>query len=398
MRLMAVLEHRFTVTPGGRVWTLVAFRRSFWSAYLEVFDEIEIVARARSEAAPPSGAHRVDGPGIKLTAVPDYLGLGQLARRATAVQRVVRQASRRADVALIVRAPSLLGAIAIRTRRRAGLSYGMEVVGDPEEVFRSGASDHPARWAIRRIATRQLRRQCQGACAVSYVTERALQRRYPADAHRLQISYSGVELSPRALRDDRHHRAGGALRLVTVGSMAQPYKGIDVLVKATAALAEKLPVELHVIGDGMYRRSYEVLSERLGLRGRVHFHGQLAAGVAVRRQLDDADVFVLASRTEGLPRALIEAMARQLPCVATPVGGVPELLPASALVPVGGVGELEQRIRRLWMDPRLREQEGTRNRAAVERFRQEVVADRRRSFYQGVKDAHGEAGPALEAP
>ena len=50
-------------------------------------------------------------------------------------------------------------------------------------------------------------------------------------------------------------------------------------------------------------------------------------GHGVTEQLDAADVFVLPSRQEGLPRAMIEAMARSLPCVGSDVGGISELIP-----------------------------------------------------------------------
>ncbi|GAB3976194.1 glycosyltransferase family 4 protein [Plantactinospora veratri] len=81
------------------------------------------------------------------------------------------------------------------------------------------------------------------------------------------------------------------------------------------------------LGDGRYRPRLERLATDLGVRRQVHFTGTISAATEVRRQLDAADLFVMPSRTEGLPKALIEAMARGLPAVATSVGGIPELLP-----------------------------------------------------------------------
>ena len=74
------------------------------------------------------------------------------------------------------------------------------------------------------------------------------------------------------------------------------------------------------------------------------FLGQLPAGEMVRAQLDKADLFILPSKTEGLPRALVEAMARALPCIGTTVGGIPELLPSEDLVPPGDVKALAETI------------------------------------------------------
>src|SRR5690606_12476224 len=102
-------------------------------------------------------------------------------------------------------------------------------------------------------------------------------------------------------------------------------------------------IRLRVVGDGRYREILENLARQLGVWDNVAFVGRLPAA-EVRRELDNADLFVLASRTEGLPRAMIEAMARGLPCLGTRVGGIPELLPDDCLVPPDSPDELAGRI------------------------------------------------------
>lgn len=87
-----------------------------------------------------------------------------------------------------------------------------------------------------------------------------------------------------------------------------------------------MELELRFIGDGGYRSTLTKMASDQGIADRVKFLGWLAAGPAVRAELDRADLFVLPSRTEGLPRALVEAMARGLPCIGSTAGGIPELL------------------------------------------------------------------------
>ncbi|MCX6599410.1 MAG: glycosyltransferase [Acidobacteria bacterium] len=105
-------------------------------------------------------------------------------------------------------------------------------------------------------------------------------------------------------------------------------KGHDVLIRAIAQLPS--PASLTIVGAGGMRPELQALADQQGVR--LSFAGELAGAAAVRQVVAQADLFVLASRSEGMPRALIEAMALGVPAVATRVGGIPELLLASQLV------------------------------------------------------------------
>ena len=87
------------------------------------------------------------------------------------------------------------------------------------------------------------------------------------------------------------------------------------------------------MGDGRHRAELESLARTSGISAATKFLGELPNGEAIREQLDQATLMVLPSRTEGLPRVIIEAMARAVPCVASNVGGIPELLDPRYLVP-----------------------------------------------------------------
>src|SRR5439155_26719861 len=98
-----------------------------------------------------------------------------------------------------------------------------------------------------------------------------------------------------------------------------------------------LDVTLDIVGDGRFRPELDRLAAELGIREQVCFRGQLPAGEPVRARLDAADLFVLPSRSEGLPRAMVEAMARALPCIGSNVGGILELLAPEDLAPAGDI-------------------------------------------------------------
>ena len=204
-------------------------------------------------------------------------------------------------------------------------------------------------------------------------------------AHRTYAA-SDIELARIPGADRRIGNEAGSFRLVFVGSLEQLYKGPDVLLRAVARCRERgLDVHLRIVGDGRQRERLERLSCELRIRDSVTFVGALPAGEAIERELLEADLFVLPSRTEGLPRALIEAMACGCPCVSTHVGGVPELLSDEDLVPAGDETALSVKISEVLRAPERLKQMSERNLRRAADFVERVLAPRRRSFYGCVR-------------
>ncbi|WP_432984402.1 glycosyltransferase family 4 protein [Dactylosporangium sp. CA-233914] len=385
MRIVVSTEQRYSRTPDGRVWSSTGAANAFWQRYRAVFEEVRVLARCAEVPGRPVDAQRVDGDGVEVHPLPQYLGPVQYLRRLPRLRRALRTAIEPGD-AVLLRVPSAIATLLLRGLRGP---FGLEVVGDPYDVFAPGASRHPLRRPLRWWFTRRLRAQCRAASAVSYVTERALQSRYPAAPGAVTAAYSSIQLDEDAFADRPRKDTGAArvsLRLVTVGSLEQPYKGVDTLIEALPLLVDAgLEASLVHVGDGRCRADLERLVRERRLGGRVCFAGAVPPGAPVRLFLDDADLFVLPSRTEGLPRALIEAMARGLPAVATNVGGVPELLGGARLVPPGDPVALACAISALAADPAAMAAASARNLARARNYSAETLARRRAGFYRALR-------------
>jgi glycosyltransferase involved in cell wall biosynthesis len=389
MNLVVVLEHHFVCTGEGAVWTQTQFAYPFWVRYLAVFDRVRVVARIRQVPSAPPDWKRADGPHVSFTAVPDYLGPRQYLLRFREVQRALK-ACVQAEDAVILRVSSQLANDIEPWLRRTGHPYGVEVVADPYDVFAPGSVKHPLRPLFRWWFPRQLQRQCSRACAAAYVTEHTLQRRYPPGEEAFSTHYSSVELSeqafvstPRPICQEKRR-----MRLVFVGTLAQLYKAPDVLIDAVALCAQGgLDLELVLVGDGKHRAELEAQAAARGIGQRVRFTGRLPSGDAVRAQLDGADLFVLPSYQEGLPRAMIEAMARGLPCIGSTIGGFPELLSVEEMVPPGDAAALAHAIRRVVTNPQRLADLSARNLDKAQNYRDEVLDRRRVLFYSHVKQA-----------
>ena len=213
-----------------------------------------------------------------------------------------------------------------------------------------------------------------------------LQRRYPPSPGAFTTHYSDVELPPEAIADAPRTDFHGAHRLICVGTLAVLYKAQDVLIQSVARAARR-DLDLTFVGDGRRMGEMQSLAGSLGIGDRVHFTGQLSGGQAVRDALDASDVFVLPSRQEGLPRAMIEAMARALPCIGSTVGGFPELLPPKDLVPPNDVEALARKIEDVLGDPERLVHSSRRNLDVSREYLPSIREERRLEFYRFIRRA-----------
>ncbi|MEZ5512884.1 MAG: glycosyltransferase [Steroidobacteraceae bacterium] len=142
---------------------------------------------------------------------------------------------------------------------------------------------------------------------------------------------------------------------VFVGRL-HPTKDIPTLLRAFAQvrLQPDSNARLWIVGDGAERAALEVLAERLLVSARVTFLGQRTD---VRQILCAADTLVMSSITEGAPMVLLEAMAQRVPCIATSVGAIPELLLPDCGLVVGprSPDELAAAMTRMLSDGALRD-------------------------------------------
>lgn len=176
---------------------------------------------------------------------------------------------------------------------------------------------------------------------------------------------------------------GRALRIGSVGCLAAR-KDYGTLLEAAALLkARGRAFEVDLVGDGPDRGALEAQARALGLADRIHFLGERPD---VEQLLPKMDVFVLSSREEGIPNALLEAMAAARPAVATAVGGTPEVIEDGTsgwLVPAAAPEALAEALEDALSHP---EEAQRRARAAQERVRTSMSIDsmvrRHEAFYE----------------
>jgi glycosyltransferase involved in cell wall biosynthesis len=216
-----------------------------------------------------------------------------------------------------------------------------------------------------------LLRRAATVIALSGEQAQLLTERYRVEPRRIRVIPNGVSADFfRTTGDAATADATGVLRLLFVGRMATQ-KDLPLLVATAQLLGPKVTVD--IVGDGELRREIAELAQAVP-EGRVRMWGALA-GDALLARYREADVFVMTSEREGMPLALLEAMASGLPVVASDVQGLREF--------VGGVGLLvsdrspagfAEQIERLIDDRALRTKLGEASIAAVQSRRWDALA------------------------
>ncbi|MCR4256711.1 MAG: glycosyltransferase family 4 protein, partial [Candidatus Uhrbacteria bacterium] len=159
--------------------------------------------------------------------------------------------------------------------------------------------------------------------------------------------------------------------------------GIDLLIRAMAALPER--VTLQLAGDGEDRAMLEALAQELGVASRVQFFGNKTHD-EIANLYQDADLFCRPSRTEGLGNAFLEAMAAGLPTIGTPVGGIPDFLNEDTgwLCEPENPELIAETIQRVLVTPREEIDRVTKNAARLvrEKYDWESVASEMRALFE----------------
>ena len=234
------------------------------------------------------------------------------------------------------------------------------------------------------------------ANGVSYVTQFALQEQYPCRAKQMGHSsaeyfesyYSSIILKKDFFAEPRDYSSiGKRINLVhTANNINNDVKGHDIVIKVIKKLID-LGIEASVtfIGDGDLRKDLEKMAEELGIGSSVTFTGLLGSAMEVREKLLEADMFILPTKAEGLPRAVIEAMAVGLPCLSTPVNGIPELLETEYMFDPLDVDGFTNKIVDLLKQPEELNRVSARNIEKAKEYEETVLQKRRMEFYSKLK-------------
>lgn len=388
--VLVAADNHYYRDAKGDVYVDSVFNYDFYKRYLSVFDMVYAVGRVSQVETAPAGKKRADGPGVEFLDLEPGRGLSGFVQTAAANKRLVKGYLGKADC-IIARIPGVVANMVVAECEREGLHYSIEVVVDPWEYFAPEARGGLVNWVVRRKWTAGLKAACLHADGASYVTEHYLQERYPCPALKGEPghftgSYSSVELPDDSFGKPRSWTAKEQYEIVHAANTFQGNaKGHYVLFDAVKMVVDSgSNVRLTCIGDGPSLGDYKAYVAKLGIADRVVFTGRLSDGAAVRKRMAEADLFVFPTKAEGLPRVLLEAMAEGLPCLSTPVCGIPEVLPSDVLfAPDDSIG-FARGIVSFVSNPSKMDRASVDNIAVARNYASSILNRKRTEFYRNV--------------
>ena len=348
------LEHRF-FRVGADVYTALSFPYDYWRNYLQYFDSVTVVARVKVVEKIESNFVLASGPGVTFSDMPYYVGPYEFVKKSilmlVSAFRVVKE-----NEQFILRSGNVSNAVWLFLML-SGKRYLREYPGNIKEGVVGVAGNGFLPLILASFLHVFAKLQSRYSVANSFVSE------YCRDVYggsNSDFVFSSFRLSEVKIRKQSFQLVCESTLTIVSVSRLEGEKGHRDLFQAMNLLAAQgISTRLNLIGDGSCRKKLEEDAKELNIG--VEFMGAVTDRELVFEVLSKSDIFVLPSHTEGMPRALLEAMAVGLPCIGSRVGGVPEVLELDWMVPSSQPDALAKKIALSFNDLAWRKAGGNRN-------------------------------------
>lgn len=343
-----------------------------WAAYLEVFESITIHVRI-DESKRIDDGYILEHPRIKFVAIPFYNGgLGFLAKYFRLRSYIYNQI-RDSNAFYAMWLPSQIGPLVYRATKKIGAPLMVSVIGDTEDVSKT-ILPKPINNIVAFFSKKVTQKIVYNSNAASYVTIEMLQRKYPAHPSALTLARSDVKLPEFSDKKDVAtyfpHNGHKEFSVIAVGSQQQNYKGHDLLIEAINILRnEEIPVRLTIVGQGVLHEELVSQAKELHLDN-ISFIKSLGSTEMVANELKKHDAYIMPSRTEGMPKALLEALDAGVFSLGSRVGGIPEILPSTCTFEPNSASQIAERLKFYYQNPSKMETQLRQQQEIISSFRQ----------------------------
>lgn len=336
MKLLLAVDSHVYRTPDNKYWCKGITGYDFFARYLSGgFTQVDVMARVLDvNYETVQNYLQADGNGVSFIDLPFARGSKEYLLKFFAIRKKISKHISNYNHA-IFRLPSILSFLVLQQySKQRKVYYGVELVADCYESFKNKKI---MQWYF----TKLTKKYCANANGMSYVTEEYLQNFYPSfaringsDAQHFETYYSSISLSEEFIGKQKFLNKDKEIIITHISNKTNAtIKGQDILIKALKLMIDSgINARIVFIGDSEIKEYYFGIAKSLDVDDRIIFTGMISDKNVIRDYLLNSEIYIFPTISEGLPRSVIEAMAVGLPCIATAVGGIPELIESKYLV------------------------------------------------------------------
>lgn len=345
--------------------------------YLDIAENVVFMVRTFEYQDNEKKLNRISIKNFSIVGIENFKSFQGIFNYRTVTERVKLEVQK-ADY-IVARVPSDLGFLAAKYAKKYNKRYMIEVVGCPWDSLRNhsilGKIIAPSYYLRQKSALKD-------TPYALYVTNEFLQKIYPCSGVTIgcsdvEIEQTGEEVVIRRIEKIKTTNMN-SLVFGTMGALHMKYKGYDTVIKAIVKLNKEGFSHKYLIagsGDSSWLKS---------IINKYNAENIVTIVPAMPHEkvfdwLDTIDVYVQPSKTEGMPRALIEAMSRACPCIGSDAGGIPELINKDFIFTKGSVDKIYDLI--LKIDKDLMIEEPKRNFDKTQEYDKKLLDKRRLDFY-----------------
>jgi len=384
MKLLFVHDHIF-VRYKGKIYSNT-FSYDILKRYIQQFSSITFVARYK-DVEDSVDLPLASGDGVEfilldsISNLSSFFGLRQKYKKL--LINLIKQHDR-----VIVRLPSEFAILTAKIAQQHHKSYMAEVVGCGWGAMINYGGVTSKIYAP--LLYIRMQKAVKGAGYVLYVTNEFLQKRYPASSDTKTISLSNVNISvSKKVLKYRLSKIELLKEKVIFGTIAKvdlKYKAIDTVIRTLSMIDTNLyDFEYRIVGDGNHTQ-LQKLAKKLHIENKVFFDGLYTSKKSLNSWLDNIDIYIQPSKQEGLPRALIEAMSRGCPAIASDVGGIPELLDQEMLFSHKDITTFIYLLETLPIDIDKMKEQAIKNHKKSYEFETHILEQKRKEFLEQFKN------------
>lgn len=331
MKLCFAHDSRMVKDEKGIIYSTGSFPYNIWKRYLKHFSKLTVLSRQKKINSNENGMIKdfsvSSGPNVEFVEVPNLSNIKGKIFYSSIAKKIIEKELISADY-LIARLPSEIGKLAVSIAVKYQKPYIVELVGCPYDAYSLYGNLKGKIYApISKIQTKKIMKKTQYSI---YVTRDYLQQKYPTTGKQINVSNVDIEqvdennIAQRITKlTNLHNRT---LRIGLIGTLDSKYKGFDLAIEYLSKIKpHNNDYVINIIGSGN-KSNFNHVIKRNNMQSKVVFDGVVSSGNEVFKWLDNIDLYIHPSLTEGLPRGLIEALSRGCLAIGSKRGGIPELL------------------------------------------------------------------------